>query len=313
MKKKLKGFTLIELIVVMAIFGIIMFGALQLIPPVMKMMVQADVHEGGNAAVSSISNYLENSLTTVEYLDVYNTLPADDATLDTRVKDFATYYYEGVLKSGSSPESREYAEGEIHVMVIDNSDTGNGKISTHTYNATFATGNVQVSENESAYVDWAVNRAYYDDYTYALKLGLYEDDTYFYDPIDYVELATNLSSRNTVFTIMASTERNNQTYSFFSNATMSLVNIYNRGGGGVPTYYVVNQKLETLDEDADDDAAIVPITDPQSNRIDKPEFLLAREYGAVDKGTRVFSDTLPEGTKESYCFIYTYPSEIITN
>ena len=57
--KRVKGFTLIELIVVLAIFSVIMFGAMSLMTPASKIMTNTENMENGSAAVSSISKYLE--------------------------------------------------------------------------------------------------------------------------------------------------------------------------------------------------------------------------------------------------------------
>ena len=44
-QKQLKGFTLVELVVVMAIFSMIMFGAMQLMDPVSKIFQRTSNYE----------------------------------------------------------------------------------------------------------------------------------------------------------------------------------------------------------------------------------------------------------------------------
>lgn len=71
MKKRLKGFTLIELIIVLAIFSVIMVGALSLVDPVSKINSRAKVNENSYAYVDNIQNYLQDSLEFSDHLWVY--------------------------------------------------------------------------------------------------------------------------------------------------------------------------------------------------------------------------------------------------
>ncbi len=322
---KVKGFTLIELIVVVAIFGIIMFGALQLIPPVTKMMVQSTLHEEGNAAVSSISNYLEGELSAAEYMIISNSVPDDDARNDL-VKEFVLSYYEGVLRNGSSADAPTYGDGRVHVMVIDNDQ--NGKISNYTYNVKFDVPNKETSAIVPAdfivgspdVVEWAVNRAYYDSYDFTIRAGVYEDDTEdgtkFDDPDTYEGLVNNLSAANTCFTIEAATNRprNGQIYSFRTTSSMALTNLHHRNGKGVSnTYFVVDQLrkpvggLMTIENTISDitkvgDGSELPLS------MYSAETTNSRHYGYVATGSKVYYSPTPVGN--GYCFVYSYGSEI---
>jgi prepilin-type N-terminal cleavage/methylation domain-containing protein len=304
-KKTVKGFTLIELIVVMAIFGIIMFGALQLIPPVSKMMVQADVNEGGNAAVSSISNYLEGQLSSVEYLSIKNSV-VSDSERTALVKDFVDTYYKGVLKAGSTVSSPVYGTGTVHVLQIDN--TANGKISSWDYTVSF---DPSVSPTLSNYTEWAVNKAYYDSYSYEIKPGSYSSLDVFDSAVPVPDdVLMNFTARETSFTIKSSTNRNNTTYSFLTNSTMSLSNIYNRplsadsslggGPGGAVTgiYYVVDKVTVNI---AGVDTQVDSIVDISSKHF---------ESGRTPIGSAIKTDT--GGDNSGYCFVYSYGVEMIT-
>lgn len=299
-KKTVKGFTLIELIVVMAIFGIVMFGALQLVRPVMKMMVQADVHEGGNAAVSSISGYIENELSTAEYLTVKSTLTIDPAA---DVADFVDTYYEGVLKAGCTTASPAYGTGKVHVMTIDNAN--NGKISNYVYDVSFTPGAPAVTLVSSE--EYAVNKAYYDNYSFELKPGAYStmsefDNKTFATTADMQSILMNLSAKETTFTIKATANRNKTDYSFLSVSSMSLINLYNRRGGPVTgLYYVVDERDDTSD----------------------PTNIVTEKYIA-DRGAQnlnpAFNQPILSGIKvdassvsnAGYTFIYSYGVEIDT-
>ncbi len=326
MKRKVKGFTLVELLVVMAIFGIIMFGALQLIPPIMKMMVQADVHESGNAAVSSISGYLESELSTAEYLWAYDSLPATTSRgvneielADTeRVRKFVEQFYEGVLRNGATVDSPQYGEGKVHVLLIDN--TQNGKISEIVYNVRdFEIGITDTDLIYESSTEYAVNKAYYDNYDFEIRCGTY--DLSDFDPTDpdydnkINEFQKNVTAKNTAFSIRATTHRNNTDYSFVTNSNMSLVNIF-KNSSGVPGVYYVLTELNTPSQPAD--RRIVDISkgynedgysDHLSSRKTNPNASLSRFEGRV--GTSKIVEP-PSGSTDGYCFIYSYGSEIDT-
>ncbi len=321
---KVKGFTLIELLVVMAIFGIIMAGAMQLIPSVSKMMVQSTVHEDGNAAVSSISKYLEGELAPAEYLFISNEVAGESAREDL-VKEFVLSYYEGVLVNGSTPDAPIYGTGKVHVMSIDNDN--NGQISKWVYDVKFDVPNKITSAivpNDfitglDSHIDSAVNKAYYDTYDFVIRAGVYDDTTAFDpdDPITFENLVSSVASNNTSFTIEAATNRrrNGQIYTFRNTASMSLTNLHHRSGGGVRgTYYVVDQTVNgTLTEnsisDITKDGPLVPLSNYQSKANgDANDFFLSRHYGYVAVGSKVFFEEAP--TTNGYTFVYSYGAEM---
>lgn len=70
-RKKLKGFTLIELIIVLAIFGIILSVVMSLIDPVSKVMKRASTKERTAAYSDNICEYITNSVTYARFIRVY--------------------------------------------------------------------------------------------------------------------------------------------------------------------------------------------------------------------------------------------------
>lgn len=322
---KLKGFTLVELIVVMAIFSVIMFAAMNLMQPVSKTMVQSQTYENGNAAVQTITGYLEGQLTAAEFLDVYN-YKLSDIDRDDIAKEFAEYYYEGVLKSGSgdgNPGSPavKYASGKVHVMVVNNENLNaagevNTVIENYVYDVnTFQPGAVTVTPDSSLTVPSAINKAYYDDYTFQIKLGTY-DDTTFQDetPLDYLTFAGNANSKNTTFTIRSTTNKkiNDTVYSFLTTASMSLANINGRDPTSL-NYYVIDDDPGTdLTTLTDNNRAIVQIATGSIHSYNNVSAPLGRTSGGLTKSSRVFYHNTGLAL-DSYCFVYSYGSEIDTN
>lgn len=316
MKKNVKGFTLIELIVVMAIFGIILASAMSLLPGVMKIMLYSDAQDSGSAGVSDISAYLENELSSVEYLDVYNTIGDPGA----EAQEFAKKYYEGVLKNGSTVDSATYGKGTIHVLEIDN--TNGGRIMHYDYDiATFDPTSMAVALRGTPASP--INEARYERTTYNIQLGTFDgvagsgtsSTPIIPEQQTYEKLSKSLSVDNTTFTINCTMEKGSTTspklYSFSSTASLSLINIRARmlttNTPGVKTYFGIK-------ENASGDKIIASITDN-----DPTTGSQKRSAGAVDCAYRLFYTAPPaapaSGTTPpvSYTFVYSYAPEIKTN
>ncbi|MDR0920254.1 MAG: type II secretion system GspH family protein [Oscillospiraceae bacterium] len=69
--KKLKAFTLIELIIVMAIFSLIMGGALMLINPVKSLFNNTSEYTESNASLDNVAHYLETTLNAANRMHIY--------------------------------------------------------------------------------------------------------------------------------------------------------------------------------------------------------------------------------------------------
>lgn len=339
MNKTVKGFTLTELIVVMAIFGVIMAAAMQMIQPVSKTLQLADAHENGNAVVSNISSYIKGQVSPAEFVTVHNEVPYDGSgninmsTVDGWVHDYATTHYRGIVKGGTNANSPAFADGTIHVLFIENNE--NGRISTVTYdNVVFGSGTPPFSTGGAPPVftvpavstanvpEIAVNKAYYDNYDIQIKFGNYENITAFdaamAAPDDFSSMASNINSKNTVFTIKATKHqtaseisRGATPISFLEHSAMSLVNIYNKtqkSGKYMRDCYYLPWELQEIDAEgnlvyeADGSTpkmvnGFMDIADPTTHPDDS--------YGdsvILDDG----------GSSNGYCLIYSYSSEINT-
>ncbi len=70
-KSKLKGFTLIELIIVLAIFSGLMVLIMSFIDPVSRQMTDTSVRERTASYVDNISDYFDGSLRYAQFARVY--------------------------------------------------------------------------------------------------------------------------------------------------------------------------------------------------------------------------------------------------
>ncbi len=328
MKQKLiKGFTLIELIVVMAIFMVIMVAAMALMQPVSKMMTLSEVRESGSAQVNSISKYLQTQFGSVEYIMTANFIPTDNG--EAFVNEFVEKYYEGVLKSGAgtTPTANDYGKGKVHVMTIDN--TKGGLISEWVYDVSFHLhdGSGYITGTPT-YEEYAVNKAYYDNTTYRIELGLQKgsDAT----TVTMTDFMNSVNANNTSFSITAFMTRgvtNPQVYSFTTTATTPLVNIFERkkadaGSGGTGCvkgkYYVVDEKMDTTTTPPTYSASIKDICaiNLSSKSVD-PTLAYSRMTGGLSTVEPVWprpDNTQPvNGPNSRYTFVYSFGSEMLTS
>lgn len=196
-KKNFKGFTLVELIVVMAVFGIIMLGAMQFLDPVSKMMKGASLQESNSAAVDNMKRYFEGTLRYANAVDVYGGCSAGFDKKQASI-DFVDKYYTNRVDSTDSP-----VKVPVHVMTIHNDDeTGfaNGEITESLYNVeagyTYKTWDTSGTIPVWTYTDPAnplrknaeilpiggvvyenqevINKVYYKDYSMFITLGYNE-------------------------------------------------------------------------------------------------------------------------------------------
>lgn len=137
-KKKtiLKGFTLIELIIVLAIFSVIMTLVMSFIDPVSKLMTKTSVRERTSAYVDNIGEYVSKSIRYAQNIVIYEhgLVGGNEKEL---VRDFVDTYY-----NGGVDDTFNSLKGKVHVLKLINEDDGGlqaGKIYESVYD--FKAGN----------------------------------------------------------------------------------------------------------------------------------------------------------------------------
>ena len=109
MKKVRKGFTLLELIIVMALFSIVMYGVLMFLLPVSKFFVRASNFETTTACVDNMKRAIEGNLKYADRVHAYSGYGTD--TIDANVEKFWEEYFKDRMLMD--------CKGEIRVMVFD--------------------------------------------------------------------------------------------------------------------------------------------------------------------------------------------------
>lgn len=192
--KKLKGFTLLELIIVIALFTIIMAAVMTLIDPVSKVMSKASIQEKNSSSVNVIKDYLEGSMKYSAFLTAYTGEFNDKvfngkkiADEEDAVEDFVDTYFDSRIDS-----NKDLAKGKVRVIEIDNTD--GGKIYESVYNFTAGDSyedssgdivqinkpKVKLEEDASGnpiHRTQAVNNNYYTDYSFYFDFGLKDTET----------------------------------------------------------------------------------------------------------------------------------------
>lgn len=170
MNKKLKGFTLVELIVVVAIFGIIMAAALNLLLPVGKQFTSTAEFEGARSSVDNISRNIAGSLkyanrcTLVAGKDYYDSNGnIDMSKLETELNEFVKYYYDDNLDIDYSNES----DKTIYILDFNNTTGMMNKYST-------TVNNDGVSHTTVSNLGNPVNDALFNDYQFKYYLGSWD-------------------------------------------------------------------------------------------------------------------------------------------
>ena len=116
-RKTLKGISLVELVVVMAVFGLIMSTALAMIKPVSDQYNTTAQFTSANASIDSISFYLESQLRYADRLWVYKNYKqgstAESISYSDMVSQFSSEYClvptTKTFNIGVAPDVKEYS------------------------------------------------------------------------------------------------------------------------------------------------------------------------------------------------------------
>ncbi len=165
-----KGFTLVELMVVMAIMGILLVAVMSMTTPVSRMFRRTSVSENVYSAGDNITNYLQRTLQYADNVWVFDGSEPEAGNLRNTASAFKKAYYNHVIvgTAPSGPTSCKFVDGKVHVLRLSNSD---GKI----YKSDYKFQSNIDSVIEEAKDQEVLNPAYFDndykDYNFRYALG----------------------------------------------------------------------------------------------------------------------------------------------
>lgn len=177
-KKALKGFTLAELIVVIAVFGLLLAATMSLLGPLNHVFKSTAQYSNSSAVVDNVRRVIEDNLRYANRMYVYygsdEPDPDDfdpDTFMDEKVSEMRTNFRLG------SAERKTFARDRVFAMRIHNpSENGfanitasaekPGKISIYQYD-----GGTRTSDSK----EWAVSEALYNEYAFSLSFGIKDD------------------------------------------------------------------------------------------------------------------------------------------
>lgn len=223
--KKLKGFTLLELIIVMAIFSLIMYSAVQLLDPVSKFVVRSTNYENTTACMDNMRRCIEGNLKYADRVRAYaGYTPYNDSyepsnDLKAHVKKFYNEFFKdryGIGTQGtinvlifdnkvrcenlSTVDSLEayrnaqYNQGEI-VMMSYNFDNTIDQMSGDEFGKAVDNGAVTINGNVFfSCTPWYVNQKLYGNFDYEFSLNAVNDD------VVHANTDQILGSTNTIYT-----------------------------------------------------------------------------------------------------------------
>ena len=197
MKTKLKGFTLIEMIIVVALFGLIMAGALSLLQPVNRVYKDALEYVGARGAIDNMRSYTEDNLKYANRLAVFTNISdinsldltklgidssniSDESKSDgviTAVEFMRDRYLLGPqVYTFGTVTYKNYNENEsdIHIIKIDNPDE-NEDLEAIDINSSINRGALSMQVYSGGVLDASKSKEYvpvfYKEYSFDLSLG----------------------------------------------------------------------------------------------------------------------------------------------
>ncbi len=313
MKKKFKAFTLIELIIVMAIFGILMAGLMNFFSPIRETYVDSTLYEKQRTAQNGIAEYLVESTKYAEKMAIYDegasagsygTASSAVAAIDAfRKQCFPSY-------STMTADQQKKVDGRIHVICINRSDKydAQGKIqaasdadANHLYTGRLVTcapvdiNNLTDADeirklNALKTFDEQASRSYGSGtgYTYLALGGAYYGESNYMISVDVSQVEL----------VQAADENLKQTA---ASLTFTISNAFSNSGG------VVKNGGDGVTISNDDDGS-VRVTTENSNVLKNLTSVNYYKVGTVPAGSITPSGSVESPTKNTY-IVFVVPDE----
>ncbi len=179
MKKNFKGFTLVELIIVMAIFTILMAAIMRMFTPIRETYVDSTLYETQRTAQNGIIQYITESVRYSTDMGIYNNGGGGVTTAQSAVDEFAAAYCSqyNITNATKIADVTALIKEKADVIVIDNSATEYGGKDCYgrLIRRKLVPTDLSVTDdyvNDPTKARLALGAAYYDDNTYSIGLDV---------------------------------------------------------------------------------------------------------------------------------------------
>lgn len=164
-----KGFTLVELMVVMAIMSILLVAVMSMTTPVSRIYKRTNVSENVYSAADNITNYLQRTLEYADNVWVFDSTEAEAANLKDTALSFKNCYYKNVIKgTGTNATDCKFVSGKVHILKLSNSD---GKITDTVYTYSDSSSDYIVAGSPIEVINPAYFSGDYANYNIRYALG----------------------------------------------------------------------------------------------------------------------------------------------
>lgn len=171
-KKALKGFTLVELVVVVAVFGLLIAATLSFVQPARKVYKNAAEYSGASAMIDNVRRVVEDNLRFANRMNVIvgpDISGGEDAFIQTEVENLRNKFHL------NDTNRKTYFQDKVYVMKIDNPEESEfagfsggsqkpGRISIWQYD----NGTLNTADSK----EWALAEGIYDEYSFSLSRGI---------------------------------------------------------------------------------------------------------------------------------------------
>ncbi|MBQ5320106.1 MAG: type II secretion system protein [Oscillospiraceae bacterium] len=172
MKKILKGFTLIELIIVMAILVILMSAIMNMFKPIRETYVDATLYENQRTTQNGIIQYVTESVRFSRDMGIYNdTVTSVSGAITAFADEYIDTY--AITDSTKADAVRALIEEKVDFIVIDNTtktydgEDCNGRVVRRKKGSTSISDDYETDPDEARL---ALGAAYYGEETYSIGL-----------------------------------------------------------------------------------------------------------------------------------------------
>lgn len=175
-KASLKGFTLVELVVVIAVFGLLIAATLSFLAPTSRIMKNTSEYAHAAGMVDNVRRTVEDNLRYANRLYVYtgpDVSGGEKDFVDTEVNKLRNDFLLGTASSSTGNQRLTFGRDEVYVMKIHNTETFQnissaadkpGRVTIWKYD-----GGVR---NDAESKEWAISPAVYRDYSFSLSFGV---------------------------------------------------------------------------------------------------------------------------------------------